>query len=375
MRPPPPCLLNRVSQAHGPTRATTSWRLRRPAPPHAAVAPGKASGLTGGLTGSRHSDRHRQQGGAAMAKRSNGEGAVYLRSDGRWEGQLRLPGGRRKSVYAHTRRELVQKLADARGALVQGLPVSSRHQTLSEFLDVWLRLSSHRLRVSTYQSYELNVGRIRRELGRVPLVHLSPPAIQAAYERLSKQGLSPHSVLQVHRALHRALDRAFHWGQIQWNPAALALPPRPQRRQMTALSSDQLALLLDDTEGQALHALWVVLGTAGLRVGEALGLEWASVDLDSGRLSVRQALQRQRGRGLVLVPTKTTRSRRTVQLTRLATDSLREHLEAQSGGIAGEGSPNPGFVFRGRSGGPLDPAGVGRGLKQALRRGGLPRIG
>jgi hypothetical protein len=32
-----------------------------------------------------------------MGKRANGQGAVYLRGDGRWEGQLRLPAGGRKS--------------------------------------------------------------------------------------------------------------------------------------------------------------------------------------------------------------------------------------------------------------------------------------
>jgi hypothetical protein len=31
-----------------------------------------------------------------MAKRSNGQGAVYLIGDGRWEAQIRLAGGRRK---------------------------------------------------------------------------------------------------------------------------------------------------------------------------------------------------------------------------------------------------------------------------------------
>jgi hypothetical protein len=34
-----------------------------------------------------------------MAKRGNGQGAVYLRADGRWEAQIRLAGGLRKSVY------------------------------------------------------------------------------------------------------------------------------------------------------------------------------------------------------------------------------------------------------------------------------------
>jgi hypothetical protein len=60
-----------------------------------------------------------------MARRNQGLGAVFLRADGRWEGQIRIAGGRRRSFYARTRRDLVHKLADARWALGEGLPVSA----------------------------------------------------------------------------------------------------------------------------------------------------------------------------------------------------------------------------------------------------------
>lgn len=309
-----------------------------------------------------------------MAKRTYSTGAVYQRSDGRWEGQLRTPDGRRKSVYAYTRRDAIARLRDAHWAAAQGLPVSSRNRTLSEFLDVWLKLSSHRLRISTYRSYELNVRRLKKELGRVPLVRLSPPGIQEAYERLSREGLSEYSVLQVHRTLHRVLDRAFHWGLCPRNAAALVLPPRPQRRQMTALSSQQLAGLFETTEGQPLHPLWIVLGTAGLRIGEALGLQWNDVDLVSGRIQVRQALQRQKGMGLVLCPLKTLRSRRTVHLTRLALDALRQHRISQTAAFGSESAPSPAFVFTNGVGHPMDSATVTRGLNRALRRADLPHI-
>ena len=58
-----------------------------------------------------------------MARRNRGLGAVFLRADGRWEGQIRIGGGRRRSFYARTRRDLVHKLADARWALGEGLPL------------------------------------------------------------------------------------------------------------------------------------------------------------------------------------------------------------------------------------------------------------
>src|ERR1700730_2542881 len=150
------------------------------------------------------------------------------------------------------------------------------------------------------------------------MVHISPPGIQDAYGRLSAKGLSDYSVLQAHRTLHRALDRAFRWGLIPRNPASLVLPPRPRKREMRALTSEQLLILFASTRGERLYPLWVLLGTAGLRLGEALGLEWVDVDLETRRISVRQAVQRRRGVGLVLLSPKTPRSRRSVQLTKLA---------------------------------------------------------
>jgi len=63
-----------------------------------------------------------------MGKRANGQGAVYLRGDGRWEGQLRLPAGGRKSVYARTRRDLLRKLR----VRVHDL----RHTTASVLLEI-----------------------------------------------------------------------------------------------------------------------------------------------------------------------------------------------------------------------------------------------
>jgi integrase len=52
---------------------------------------------------------------------------------------------------------------------------------------------------------------------------------------------------------------------------------------MSALTSEQLIRLFERTQGERLHALWILLGPAGLRRGEALGLEWIDVDLDAGR--------------------------------------------------------------------------------------------
>ena len=70
--------------------------------------------MTGKPTGNPDALAHLNAEVRQMARRAKGEGAVYLRGDGRWEAQLRLGVGRRKSVYGRTRREVLGKLREAR---------------------------------------------------------------------------------------------------------------------------------------------------------------------------------------------------------------------------------------------------------------------
>ncbi len=63
-----------------------------------------------------------------MSRRSNGEGSVYRRADGRWTGAhyvLRPDGGRvRRAVYARTQREAVAKLAQLVAKTAAGVPLA-----------------------------------------------------------------------------------------------------------------------------------------------------------------------------------------------------------------------------------------------------------
>ena len=62
--------------------------------------------------------------------------------------------------------------------------------------------------------------------------------------------------------------------------------------------------------------------------GEALGLRWEDIDLDSGTLRVHHALQRVEG-VLRLVEPKTARSRRTIALPAIVVKALRAHRVRQ----------------------------------------------
>jgi len=213
-------------------------------------------------------------------------------------------------------------LPTQRWALGEGLPVSAGTQSLRAFLEYWLLVCRTRLRPITLVTYARDVRRLTAVLGDIPLRNLTPGLLQSGYAALLDQGFSKRTVEKTHAVLHRAMDQAMHWGLTARNPTELVSSPRPVRREMTALTGSQFGQLLRLTEGSRWYPLWVLLGTSGLRVGEALGLLWSAVDLDAGRLAVRHTLQRQPGTGFVLGPTKTEKSRRTVYLSGLALGAL-----------------------------------------------------
>ena len=126
----------------------------------------------------------------------------------------------------------------------------------------------------------------------------------------------------------------------------------------------------------ALEALWVLAVHTGMRQGELLAPKWTDVDLEAGKVSVRRTLTRERGHYTLGEP-KTKRSRRTVKLTRAATEILMAHLSRQMDQMdrLGDLYRDQGLVFTSDSGAPLNPSNIrNRNLRRLTQKAALPEI-
>ena len=244
-------------------------------------------------------------------KRNAGEGSIFQRSDGRWCAQLDLGwrGGRRprKYIYGPTAAEVQHALLKARADHAQGIPVPPSRQTVEQFLQDWLENSvKPSVRPSTYRSYEQTIrNHLIPELGRLPLSKLEPQNVRVMLNRkIAQGGLSARSVAYLRVVLRAGLNQARKWNLVARNVAELVEPPRCERFRIVPLTPEQARTLLEAAKDDRLEALYAVALACGLRMGEILGLRWHDIDLELGRMSVSQALQRQKGRGLVLAETK-----------------------------------------------------------------------
>lgn len=316
-----------------------------------------------------------------MTRRANGEGTLYQRADGRWEGAayvLTATGGRsRKRVYGRTRAEVFEKLAELQRVSRRGLPAITGGVTVGQYLGEWLQgVARDSVRPSTYRSYEMYVRlHLVPKLGGKRLTRLSPTDVRMFLRAKEAEGLSPATVKQMHAILRAALQHAMREDLVARNVAKLVVVSSARPPEVVPLTIEEARTLLGAAEGSRLYALWSVALAVGLRRGEALGLRWCDVDLQLGELRVVQTLQRVEGRLQIVAP-KSERSRRRVPLPAVAVEALEQHRDQAGSEAAGRGTPvaADGLVFTSTTGTPLEPRNVNRTFTELVKAAGLRHV-
>ncbi len=259
-----------------------------------------------------------------------------------------------------------------------GTYVSPSTLTVGEYLDQWLRdYAKPNVAGNTYEGYERIIRlHVKPHLERVPLSKLRPLHVQGLYGKLLAQTdesgaqiLSAHSVLHVHRALKQALKQAVRWQLLAVNPCDAVDPPRREHKEMQAITENETARLLEGLSGTRYRAPVLVAVTCGLRRGELLGLRWQDVDLDGGKLSVRQALEQTKA-GIRAKQPKTAKSRRQLSVPAFVVAELRQHRKEQNERRLEQGNTwqDHDLVFPSPNGAPWSPSAFSRLFLHHARR-------
>jgi integrase len=315
-----------------------------------------------------------------MGRRGNGEGNIYKRKDGLFEARYTVQtetGPKRRSIYAKTRKEVAEKLADALAQRGQGLVFDAANITVSDYLDRWLSASvKNTVRKNTFARYEQIVRlHLKPALGSKKLKTLTPAHVRALYRHKLDAGFSPRTVQYIHVTLHKALKQAVADGLVHKNVSEAVTPPRSARKEIIPLTAEQVKTFLYAVRDSRMSGLYVLAVTTGMRQGELLGLRWADVDLEAGTLSVRRTLSMTRD-GPIFTAPKTAKSRRSIGLTNATVEALRRHLSNQLAEIEAMGDEyeDQGLIFPNLRGRPLHPWILATDFKKLMERAELPRI-
>lgn len=304
-------------------------------------------------------------------RRANGEGSIVKRSDGRWMAVVEV-GGKRRYVYARTRKEVVAKLHALQRDAQKG--VTGTSLTVGQYLDQWLTYCEGRVRPQTLDSLQRQVRvHLVPALGTGKLEKLAPQDVDRWLKAEVAAGGASGSIRLRLAILKRALKQAVKWGLLARNVAELVDPPRQERPVITPLSAEEARRLIEVASEGKWGAVIVLALTTGMRESELLGLRWQDVDLDHAVVRVTHQIVNDHGR-LVLAEPKSASSRRAIPLPEMAVSALREHRRNQ---IAhrlqmGERWQEMDLVFPNEVGGPMDRTNfLGRVFKPLLAKAGL----
>ena len=142
-----------------------------------------------------------------VRRRGRGDGSIYPLKDGRWMSYIRMSDGRKKFFTGPNSDVVKKRLKAAQEAAAAGQLIIGRDQPVATYLERWLNdAAGPSVRVKTYEDYDLCVRRLTPHIGRIRLRALTPEHIQEALGALSRRGLAPRTVRQVHMVLRRALN-------------------------------------------------------------------------------------------------------------------------------------------------------------------------
>jgi len=267
---------------------------------------------------------------AVKSRRPKGTGAVFQRADGLWIARVELGktnGKRLRREFTASKKSEVEALvrdAIARGG---GTIKPRADGTVGELVEVWLEHDVRpNLQPNTYalreSMWRLHAGPI---LGDVALEALDVEHVEALYRDLRKTNRSENTIRATAAMMQSAINvaikrRRYH----RANPFALVDKPTHTPDEGRALTAQEARRFIKAAKKDRFAALWILMLTTGLRIGEALGLEWRDVDLKAGTAVVRQAVVEVDGMTTVGKP-KTKHSKRLIALGGLAIAALRRH--------------------------------------------------
>jgi integrase len=344
------------------------------------------------------------------ARRPNGAGTVYPRKDGRYEGAAWVPaldGTRtRIRVYGHTWEETNMALTKAVAEHNNGSGAPTDKRTLGAYLDWWITtVAPHRVRATTLAQYE-NVIRlnITAALGTKKLSTLTAKDVRTWLDRLSTQcrccshsidhhrspdkqkccalghcchlTYAPRRIQYIHGVLTSALAHAVREDLLPRNVAKQVQTPAGPPRHYEPLTLSEARALLGAVRLYPNGELYELALRLGMRRGELIGLQWTDIDRTNKTLTIRRTLQRLKGEGLQVMPTKTRSSDRRIPISDPCIEALRIHRRNQDAQRERTGQfwHETGYIFTTTIGTPIDPQKTTMGIKALCDQAGIRRI-
>jgi integrase len=263
--------------------------------------------------------------GVKVREKEKGSKVFWLFIDYNRQRKAKRVGDKKAAELAAVK--IRAKLAEGDTSVFRHAPATV--PTFAEYAERWLTdVAALRCQPSSLEQYRLRLRtRVLPHLGRLPLTAITKERIKAlvgfefrAGSRISEdRGISSATVQAFMQTLVAVLNSAVDDGLINSNPAArwgrVVEVNKTQAEEIEVFTAEELTTCLGVTEREypEHYPFLLLLARTGLRLGEAVALQWADVDFNQRVVLVRRSIRRG-----VMTPPKNGKARRVDMSRQLA---------------------------------------------------------
>lgn len=269
-----------------------------------------------------------------MAKRANGDGAVYFSDKKKkWVGQITLgydeKGNRkRKTVYGSTKSEVKQKLKQIEIGIFTGSFVDKSNITIYQLAKQILDddYNANLIKENTYYRHIETLRRLK-DIYNTPLQKATELQIKGFL--LKEQTYSQSTINKDYRLLNRTFKEAIKKGIITKSPMEDMKKPKTAQksvktRALTIEEQNKFLSVLRKEDVKYSHQLLLSMFT-GMRMGEVNALDKPNINLIFNRINVNKTITRgEKGQAIMGDTAKTEAGTRILPMTADVLQIIRE---------------------------------------------------
>lgn len=299
-------------------------------------------------------------------KRTNGDGSMRKRPDGRWECRVTigiLPDGKPKFkyLYGKTQKEVKEKLTEFQRDIDDG--IIDLGVCFDEWAQAWYVGYKDSVAASTYEGYRYTLRILIEYFGSTKLKEIKALHVETFLKKMKAEGKSQSSITKFRGMLFQIMNKAEANDMIRKNPVRFAEKMRFKEsgKVKEAYTREEIKhLMLNLPVDRIGLSIRVMLGT-GMRSQELLALEPKHIELDGSVIHVRQAVKLVKGK-VVVGTTKSRDSIRDIPVPKeikpyvLALRTYGEHSDREDG-----------FIWEGKTEGqPANPSWFRKSYRKAI---------
>lgn len=245
-----------------------------------------------------------------MSKRGNGEGTIYFSDKlNKWVAQCYI-NDKRRSFYGKTRKEVNEKMQNAKIKEANNTFVEKTSVTLNDIIMKQLnnKFDNNLITERTYKRSLETIGTIKKH-GNIldkPIQKISINMLQDFFKNLTK--FSNSTISQIYQIIKRAFLYAFNEQIVESNPFFSEDLLKPKSKKQTkvveALTIDEekklINVLLNEEYDSMYRNVLLLMLFTGIRIGEALAIHKEDIDFKNNDLFIHRTITRDKDDKIIL---------------------------------------------------------------------------